>query len=253
MNDLFWLSEPLLARIKPHFSLAHGIPRVDNLQVVSGIILVIRYVNLPRNSVAYKWKAIMRSWMLREALFWRLHDLMTQSYSLYQQEHMFGARILLRSGFETLATLIYLNQLTQKVLGGKLCFHELGKKTSAFLLGSRNNSEMPKSINIVTVLEKCDKRYPGLMNLYAFLSESAHPSYEGLFKGYSKINHSEFETTFSNRWMELFVEQHLSSKELCMRTFHYEYNDVWSELIEKLERWIEDNDDKLEACKSGPC
>ncbi len=208
---------------------------------------------LPRNAVAYKWKAPMRSWILREALFWRLHDLMTQSYSLYQQGHMLGGRILLRSGFETLATLIFLNQLTQQVLDGTLCFHAWGKKTSTLLLGCRNNEKMPKSINIITVLQKCDKRFPGLMNLYASLSESAHPSYEGLCRGYSKINHSEFETTFSNRWMELYGEHHLNSMELCMETFHYEYNEVWSDLIEKLESWIEANDVELEASKNDPC
>ena len=42
MSDLFWLSEPQLARIKPYFPLAHGIPRVDDRKVVSGIIFVIR-------------------------------------------------------------------------------------------------------------------------------------------------------------------------------------------------------------------
>lgn len=54
---------------------------------------------LKRNPVAYKWTAPFRSWMLREAVFWRLHDLLTQSYALHQQGHGLGARILLRSGF----------------------------------------------------------------------------------------------------------------------------------------------------------
>src|SRR5687768_4898197 len=71
---------------------------------------------LSRNPVAYKWKALFRVWMLREAVFWRLHDLMTQSHALHQQGHGLGARILLRSGFESLATLIYLNELMKQVL-----------------------------------------------------------------------------------------------------------------------------------------
>ena len=97
----------------------------------------------------------------------------------------------------------------QQVLDGKLSFHVFGKKTSMLLLGSRNNEQMPRSLNIVTVLEKCDKRYPGLMALYADLSESAHPSYEGMCMGYSKIDHDEYETHFSNRWMELYGDRHI--------------------------------------------
>ena len=42
MSDQFWLSEKQLARIKPYFPLSHGVPRVDDRKVISGIIHVIR-------------------------------------------------------------------------------------------------------------------------------------------------------------------------------------------------------------------
>ena len=42
MNDHFWLTQTQLDRIKPYFPLSHGIPRVDDLRVISGIIHVIK-------------------------------------------------------------------------------------------------------------------------------------------------------------------------------------------------------------------
>lgn len=42
MSNLFLLSESQLRRIKPYFPLSHGIPRVDDRRVLSGIIFVIR-------------------------------------------------------------------------------------------------------------------------------------------------------------------------------------------------------------------
>ena len=42
MSDHFWLSEAQLERIEPYFPLSHGVPRVDDRRVVSGIIHVIR-------------------------------------------------------------------------------------------------------------------------------------------------------------------------------------------------------------------
>jgi transposase len=42
MSDHFWLSEEQIARIEPFFPLSHGVPRVDDRKVVSGIIHVIR-------------------------------------------------------------------------------------------------------------------------------------------------------------------------------------------------------------------
>jgi hypothetical protein len=207
---------------------------------------------LSRNSTAYKWQSLFRVWMLRELALWREHDLMIQSHTLHQQGHVLGARILLRSGFETLATLTYLNLLMQQVLDAKLSFHVFGEKTALLLLGSRNNEEMPDAINILTVLGKCDKRYPGLMKVFADLSESAHPNYEGLMGGYSTTNYDEYETTFSNRWMELYGDSHLNVMMLCIETFHHEYNTVWPDLIEKLEKWVEANDAELEATRGDP-
>jgi putative transposase len=52
MPELFWLSDAQLRRIQPHFPLSHGIARVDDLRVVSGIIYVIknglRWCDAPR-------------------------------------------------------------------------------------------------------------------------------------------------------------------------------------------------------------
>jgi len=42
MSKLFYLSEAQLKRISPFFPLSHGIPRVDDLKIISGIIYVIK-------------------------------------------------------------------------------------------------------------------------------------------------------------------------------------------------------------------
>ena len=42
MGYLIWLSEAQMRRIEPHFPLSHGVPRVDDRRVISGIIFVIR-------------------------------------------------------------------------------------------------------------------------------------------------------------------------------------------------------------------
>lgn len=42
MSDLFWLSDAQMARLKPFFPLSHGVPRVDDRRVLSGIIFINR-------------------------------------------------------------------------------------------------------------------------------------------------------------------------------------------------------------------
>ncbi len=202
-----------------------------------------------RNPTAYKWKAPFRSWILREAVCWRLQDLLHQSVVLYELNHGLGSRVLLRSGFETLAVLIYLNHITRQVLDRELNFHDFSEKTTSLTTGSKDGSTETSAINVLTMLDRTDKRYPGIRKVYDSLSESAHPNWEGLCWGYSKIDHDEYETHFVNRWMDLYGAQHLDSVELCMQTFHYEYNEVWTELMGRLEIWIETNDAELETTK----
>ena len=42
MSDVFLLTQQQLNRIKPYVPVSHGVPRVDEVRVVSGIISVIR-------------------------------------------------------------------------------------------------------------------------------------------------------------------------------------------------------------------
>lgn len=42
MSEVWLLSETQMRRIEPYFPLSHGIPRVDDRRIVSGIIFVIR-------------------------------------------------------------------------------------------------------------------------------------------------------------------------------------------------------------------
>ena len=56
--SLYYLSEAQLERMKPYFPLSHGVPRVDDRRVVSGIIHVIRnglrWCDAPKDYGPYK-------------------------------------------------------------------------------------------------------------------------------------------------------------------------------------------------------
>ena len=204
---------------------------------------------ISRNSTAHKWKATYRSLVLRELVFWRFTDLLAQAAHLIRDKHILGARILVRSAIETLAILIYLNQKTDAVLDGKASFFDFADMTSRLMLGSRNRTTRVESINILSVLEKCDKQYPGIVRVYAEFSESAHPNYDGVCAGYSMIDEKEYRTDFKNRWTEKSGESELELLEICARTFEEEYNEVWPRDFEKLERWLVENDSTLEQQK----
>jgi transposase len=58
MADLFWLTDAQMARLKPFFPLSHGVPRVDDKRVLSGIIFInrngLRWRDAPAEYGPYK-------------------------------------------------------------------------------------------------------------------------------------------------------------------------------------------------------
>ena len=193
-----------------------------------------------RNPTAHKWKSPWRILLLREAVAWRLVDLLEQSVYLHKAKHVLGARILVRSAFETLGMLIYSNQEMRRVVTGELDFHEFSERTNRLLLGSREKTTKLQSINIITILQRADKRYPGLFPWYeAMLCESAHPNYEGMLAGYSNaaaLDRDEFCTNFENRWNSMYGETQLGAVKACSVVFDAEYNHEWPAAFEALEK-----------------
>lgn len=53
MSDSILLSEAQMRRIEPYFPLSHGIPRVNDRRIISGIIFVIRNGLRWRDSAAH--------------------------------------------------------------------------------------------------------------------------------------------------------------------------------------------------------
>ena len=203
---------------------------------------------LSKNPIAFKYKALHRCIMIRECVLWRTHDLLTQAHILFSQNHILGSRILIRSALETSAILIYLNQEIERVLEGQLSFHEFSDKTSKLSMGSRNKTTEHTSINIVTILEKCNKKYLGILDSYNTLSEDAHPNFEGLSFGYSRVDIENCETRFGNFW-HLRRDCHESLVDQIAKVVESEYNDVWTKNIKELEKWLTEHDTKLKKIK----
>lgn len=204
-----------------------------------------------RCPIAHKWKAPYRILVVREALLWRMTDLGRQILLLTEKEHILGARILLRSAIETLAILIYMNQKIDAVISGELSFFEFGDMTMQLLMGSRNESTSFSSVNILTALEKADRKHSGLWELHKRLSETAHPNHDGVLYGYSKSDPENFETNFLNRWLDIFGQEQEPATALVFAIFEHEYNEECIRCLDALEVWLRQNDSRLEAEKNG--
>lgn len=185
-----------------------------------------------------KSKALFRVLILREAAFWRATDLVTQSYDLNEKRQTLGALILLRSAFEALFVLIYVNDIISDLIMGEINFKSFCEKTSKLLLGARDGSFELESINILTIINKCKNRYPDLSAIYDDLSECAHPNFKGMTFGYSSPNSKDFITHFSSRWHELYDLQYQRLVSIFIIVFEKEYDEVWRSRMSELEAFV---------------
>ena len=134
-----------------------------------------------------------------------------------------------------------------KVTKGQYDFDEFSKLTNRLMLGGRREDSPYAAINILSVLDRAEKKYPGLRKAYDDLSESAHPNCDGMGIGFSKIDRENYVTIFESRWHKMFARSQLPLIELCLRIFESEYNDVWLEAMENFELWLVENDAELES------
>jgi hypothetical protein len=203
---------------------------------------------LSRNAIAHKWKVTYCLLVIRECVFWRFVDIVKQALRMGSDNFIVGARILTRASIETLSTLIYANFKMEDVVSGKLDFGEFGETVERILLGSKayKDAKTPESINVLTMISKCNEKHNGILAAYEDLCETAHPSFIGLTDGYSKIDQANYETKFGNYWIEKCEHQHEDALLKCTKIFEDEYNNVWIKNMEALEKWLVQNDEALE-------
>lgn len=209
-----------------------------------------------RNPVAYNYRTASSVVIVKDLVFWRLYDLLRQSFHLSNKGMILGARILLRAAIETLCVLVFLNKKIENVSSGKMRFTEFEKSVSQILLGTKNPEGNHFPINILTVIDQADKKYTGFRDAYDHLSESAHPNLDGFALGYGRTRKDAncavglVTTSFGNFWEPLFGDAHLVGIEMCITAFEEEYDNVFPTNLRALEKWIEENDHELRSGSS---
>ena len=200
-----------------------------------------------RAPVAYKWVCLYKSWNIRELVMHRLIDLL-EGAEVNQKEYSHIVSVLLvRASIETVSLLVRLNTLSEQVTNEQLDFFKFEDELNTLIFGSRTDDTQYTSKNTVTLVEKADKKYKGLMKSFESLCEKAHPNYSGLMDAYSKHHGKGTYTLFEHQYSAKDTDYDLIRR--IIEIFRKEYN-AWDENYTNLIRWLEDNDEELEALRN---
>jgi hypothetical protein len=137
-------------------------------------------------------KAPFQLLSVREALIWRTEELGRGACDALEKEDFTVAALLIRSVAESAAMTWYLLEILEN--RKRYTPAELNDILMRMFAGSKNGwaDDGPIAINVLTFVQRLDKKVPGFEAAYNSLSEYAHPNWRGVSGLYSKIDRENF-------------------------------------------------------------
>ena len=149
---------------------------------IRGSLLKQLYVG----SYTLKSKLPFKAASFREVLFHRVSDIADVAIELYENERLVPAFIATRAVVETTAVLYWLYEKSRDFLEkpDEDSFDEFLMKG---MLGSKDGTTKYESYNVLKSVDRLDKEFKGLREMYETLCEFTHPNWSGVMGSYSKL------------------------------------------------------------------
>lgn len=139
---------------------------------------------------------------LSQAYIYRLHELAMACAEAWNNKRYIASLTLARSIIETGVLLCEFDSNVKEGLESRnLDFldDDVMKKTFSTRIDElMGEGEIYKATNILTHLQKKEREIPGLMSVYAHLSECAHPNQFGHFQHYGDLDHADGTVRYSD-------------------------------------------------------
>ncbi len=190
-------------------------------------------------ALTLKSKLPFKALSIRELLLHRMAALASAAVDLFEQRRAIPAAILTRAIVETLAVLFTFHERIERFLQDKV------KDIDAFdaflmryLLGARDNPEMPTPTNILTLIDRVEVTLPGFRRVYDSLCECAHPNWAGTFGAFGEIDKEKFEVKLGPAERSLAYTSGLAALAGSLMIFEHYYNDS-ADLMYQLNDYFE--------------
>src|SRR5262249_24482563 len=128
-------------------------------------------------AAALTWKSRIpfKALTVRESLVHRVFALASAAVELFEASRVIPAITLTRAVVETVAVMFTFHERLSRFLENKNVT-DLDDFLMNILVGARDDPDMPKSINILTMVDRVEKTLTGFRSLYDHLCEYAHPN-----------------------------------------------------------------------------
>lgn len=160
-----------------------------------------------------------------------------------------AAILLTRGVVECVAALWFLSDLVKKGIAAETSA-VIDEKLMKLVTGHRNDTEFPQSFNVLTFIDKFDKRIAGFRESYDVLSEFAHPNWSGVYGIYCRQDNDKTVVTLGRKLELTDIPGTFGLRTFVasLRAFEIVYND----LSDRLPTFIAECEHLLEQNHGGP-
>ena len=131
----------------------------------------------------------------KESVLYRFIELADATFYLLDVDNFLGAVVTVRGLQETFSVMWYINELCLYAVKHKELKH-FNDQIKRLMLGSRDDKEFPKLINVLTLIDKVEKLLPGYRKHYDILSEYVHPNWHGTMGLFGKTGGKDLKVEF---------------------------------------------------------
>jgi hypothetical protein len=178
-------------------------------------------------ALTLKSKLPFKALSVRELLIHRVSPLATAAVEHFERNQNLPAIVLTRAVVETVAVLYSLHQRLKRFLDDENS-SELDVFLMRCLLGSRNQSQnhagLPEAINVLTLVDRVEKEFPGFRSMYDDLCEFTHPNWAGTHGSFGK-HKGRFELELGPTETTVPWTMGVTALANSLRIFHHYYND----------------------------
>ncbi len=203
------------------------------------------FASLPLTVVAadltWKSKIPFKAVSLREVLIHRVSELSMVAVDLYECNKLVPAFIITRAVVETVAMTYWLNQKVGEFFKTK-DIQKLDEFLMKAMHGSRDDTTPIEPYNVLTAVDKMDKKHNGFRKMYGWLCEFTHPNWSGVLGAYGKVDHKKHCLKLGSKNNRVPVMLGLGPFNASLKLFEHYYNKL-SEQLDSLNEYFENQDE----------
>jgi hypothetical protein len=164
----------------------------------------------------------------REALIWRTEELARGACEMLERDDLAAGILLTRAVTESAAFVWRLNELLET--RSQYSHAELHEHCQRMFLGwkKKGEPEFPEAVNILSLIDRMERKIPGVRSSYDQLSEFAHPNWSGVSGLFSLIDKANYVTHFGRGLRNRQYPKNMTCSLLVgsLELFQYAYNAI---------------------------